>query len=293
MLAILRRGLVLGVAGALIGLAALAAGCGGGGDEEPTTETAAQGTTPAGGEDDGEAPAAEPLGPAEAKESIDEAEQRIADAVASDDCDTVNELNPISRPSLNTPERCRYMRRLDRLEATGAEEYGNAGAVIDYKSGARTLGAVLVRDSDGLFHVAFVNQFNEGESVGTPYAHEFDKAARLALKSLETKDCERYLEVVWRRTGRGAAGKEVACEYVEQNPVANLLEAQPGAKYERAGGNSTYAFYTLSTPPVNLTFVFARQSDQGAPPKAPPLPKDAGEYVLVDIYRTNDRLPGE
>lgn len=125
MLAIARRALPVALAStAVLGVATLEYACGGG-DEELTTE---------------------PLGPADAEESIADAQKRIAEALSSGDCDQVNEHNPTSRPGQSTSQRCEYLRRIARLESTGAEEYGDAGAVIDY--GDLLIAAGYERDND-------------------------------------------------------------------------------------------------------------------------------------------------
>ena len=116
--------------------------------------------------------AAEPPNPRcrEAKESIGEAQKRIDDALASKDCKRINDLNPLGRPGLSSAQRCAYLSQLAGLTPVGAEEYGDAGAVIDYKQGDRTIDAVLIRDADGRYTIAFFNPFNGRKTVGTPYA---------------------------------------------------------------------------------------------------------------------------
>jgi hypothetical protein len=268
----------------LLALACLvAAGCGGGGDTTSTDPT----TTSADVDGDGGGPPPA-LGPAKAKESVKDAEKRIADALESRDCDEINELNLLALTGLDAEQRCTYLKRLTGLKATGAEEYGDAGAVIDYALGRRTVSAVLLRDSDGLLHIAFLNPFNEEKTVGTPYAKEFDKAAEQAVKALEKGDCDAYVEVVFRRFGRGSLSDKEICEFVKSNPIANLLEAAPDAQLEKSGGNGAYAFYTLGTPRVNMTLVLASEQEDEAPKSAPPLPKGAAEYAYFGAYRTNE-----
>jgi hypothetical protein len=278
----------------VLAAALVSAGCGGGDDETtsggsttaPTTTGAQQEAT------GGDHPGAPPLGPAEARESVGEAQDRIAEAISSGDCDAINELNPLSRPALDTPERCEFLKRLDGLQALGAEEYGDAGAVIDYEGGVRTISAVLIRDEDGLFHIAFLNAFNDYETVDTPYAKQFDAVAKQAIEALERGDCPAYEKAAFRRFGRGSLDPASLCDYAKANPIGNLIEAQPDAKLERAGGSDAYAFFTLGTPGLNMTLVFAREQEQGAPPEAAELPADAAKYGYVDVYRTNARASG-
>jgi hypothetical protein len=272
-----RRGSVAGV-GWLLVLASIVAACGGGAESETTTTGSADGT--GGGEN---------LALSEPKETIEEARDRIAETLASGECKKINELNPVSRPSLSSSQRCTYLGRLDGLEVAGAEAYGDAGAVIEYENGERTYSAVLIRDSDGLFHLAFLNPFGAPEVVGTKYAKEFDETAERILKALEERDCKGYAEVAFLRFGRGRQEQKALCEFVEKNPIGNQLEVHPDAEYESAGGNGEYGFYTLATPATTWTLVFARQVDRkGQPPKLD-LPKDAATYAYVDAYLTGVR----
>jgi hypothetical protein len=228
--------------------------------------------------------------PPAARESIGKAEDRIKFLVATDDCDAINELNPVSRQQfLNTKDRCESLRRLDGLKVREAETYGDAGAVIDYANGKRTASAVLIRDQDGLFHVAFIDFFRGVPSVDTKLAKQFDGAADRAVKALANKDCDAFLDVASLRFGRGAGSRDQVCTFVEQNPIPNLFEAYPGAKAKRLGGNEGYGFYSVSTPAVHYTLVLAQQSEKRAPPKARPLPNGAAEYGFVDAYPTNSR----
>jgi len=228
--------------------------------------------------------------PTAAQESVKEAEGKIMFLLDSDDCEAINELNPVSRQEvLNTEERCEYLKRLDGLKVRGAEEYGDAGAVIDFASGKRTVSAVLIRDQDGLLHVAFIDLFRGVPSVDTKLAKQFDDAAERAVEALADKDCDAFLDVAYRRFGRGAGSTEQVCPRVEENPIAALFEAYPKAKVKRLGGNEAYGFYSVSTPAVHYTIVLAHETEKGAPPEAPPLPKGAAEYGFVDAYPTNTR----
>jgi hypothetical protein len=228
--------------------------------------------------------------PPAAQESIREAEEKIRFLLDSDDCDAINELNPVSRQELlNTEERCALLKRLDGLKVRGAEAYGDGGAVIDFASGTRTVSAVLIRDQDGLFHVAFIDLFRGVPSVDTRFAKQFDDAAERAVKALAKKDCDAFLDVAYQRIGRFAGSRDQVCTFVEQNPIANAFEAYPKAKVKRLGGNEAYAFYSVSTPAVHYTVVLAQQTEKGAPPEAPPLPKGAAEYGFRDAIVTNTR----
>lgn len=257
----------------MLALAGALAACGGG--DTPGTPGPEAMTTDAGRAGGGQP---QPLGPPEPKESVEDAQSRIGGALVSGDCEQINALNPGSRPEFDNPDRCAYLKRLVGFEPTGREEFGAAGAVIDYEAGARQSTAVLVRESDGLLDIAFFDPFSKGPTAGTEVAKQFAIAAEQTLAAIRRRDCAAYQKVVFHAFGRGSGDKSVLCDYVKKNPIANLLAAAPDAKLQRAGGNAAYAMYTLSTGAVNLTLVFARERDHGA-----------DHYGFVDVYRTNER----
>ena len=271
-----RRG--LGAAIAVAGMLALAAVVGGCGGDDSETTTPDEG----GGEN---------LELAKPKEDVDEARKRIAKTLATDDCKQINELNPVGRPSLSSKARCDYLRRLDGLEVSGAKAYGDAGAVIDYEIAERTYSAVLIRDSDGLYHVAFFNPYGVEKTVGTKYAKTFDQTANKTLEALKKRDCKAYSEVLFRRFGIGRQDDKVICEFVENSPIARQLEAFPDAEFKSSGGNADYAFYTLATPATHWTLVFARQADRKGQPSELDLPDDSATYAYVAAYPTALREP--
>jgi hypothetical protein len=281
--------LVIGVYAIALVIAAAALVAWLSGDDESENENGSNVQTQGAG-GPGEASQQGPMKPPPSREPVKKAEKKIGFVLASDDCDAINELNPSSRQEfLNTQDRCEYLKLLEGLKVRGAEEYGDAGAVIDFASGERTISAVLIRDRDGLFHVAFIDSFRGVPSVDTELAKQFDAAAERAVKALKNKDCDAFLDVAYRRFGSGAGDEEQVCPRVEQNPIANAFQAYPKAKVKRLGGNEGYGFYSVATPAVHYTLVLAQQTEKGAPPKAPKLPKGAAEYGYVDAYVTNTR----
>jgi hypothetical protein len=276
-LAVPRR--VLLITFALTGLAVGVAGGCGGGDEE------ADGGPPGNGNAASDEQA---LALPKAKESGEEASARFREAIESEDCEDVYELNPISRPQYNTKERCEFLRERLALDVSGAEDFAG-GAVIEYEGDQPRERAVSVLDADGRFHVVLTDSLLEGESIGTGPSAEFDAAAEDALEALEDGDCDAFREVAHRRYGPGGAPERAAtCEFVEQNPIPNMLDAYPDASLEPLGGNRDYAFYGFATPAAHLTFVMARQDDPNALPEGvDPLPDDAAEYAFVGLYLTN------
>jgi hypothetical protein len=109
------------------------------------------------------------------------------------------------------------------------------------------------------------------------------------VKALANRDCDAFLAVAYRRFGPGAGSRDQVCPRLEENAIANLIEAYPKARTTRLGGNEGYGFYSLATPAHHHTLVLAQQTEKQAPPNAPPLPKGAAEYGYVDSYLTNTR----
>jgi hypothetical protein len=270
------RGLLIVLALIVVGIAV---GCGGGDDATDDDRTVNGESTP---------PSEQALQLPKAKESAEQASARFAEAISSDDCKDVYELNPISRAQYDTKERCELFRTRLAHEVAGAEDFPG-GAVIEYETGRTTQRVVAVLDADGLFHVVLFDSLLEGESIGTEPATEFDAAAESALGALADRDCDAFSEVAHLRYGPGGAPEpEATCEFVEQNPIPNMLDAYPDATLEPLGGNRDYAFYGFATPAAHVTFVMARQEDpKGLPEAVDPLPDDAPEHAFVGLYLTN------
>lgn len=269
-------------------------GCGGEEGEKSASSTPSEATSTSAG-DGTEQPATPPLYPAaEPKESLSEAQRRIDDVLDNGNCDEIAELNPIIlQEALDTEQRCEYLRQLADLEAQGLEQYSNAAGVIDYLRDGRTITALLVLDQDGRYHIAFIDPFRGVESAGTEFAQGFERAADATFEVLANKRCPAFIRLAYRRFGAGAGSKKQICEHVENNPVANIVEAFPEARLRRLGGNAGYAFYRLQTPGVFVTLVFAEQTEENAPLTAAPLPPGSRKYAYVAAYHTNVRPPEE
>jgi hypothetical protein len=273
---------------AAVGLALVVmAGCGGG----STTSGAGSSTTATGGEGPGAAnttaKAAPKPGPPTDKESIEQAKDRIAEVASSNDCQQVNELNPLSRPGLNGKARCEALQRLAALKATGAAQYGDAG-VIEYALPSRPLAVLLVRDSDGLFKITYEDSRLRQPSIGTPFAKQFDAVADRAVKALAHKDCDAFYAVAFQEFGPSAGDKSAVCDGLDVNPLVPQLEKDPGAEPQRMGGNGSFAFYGLDLPGSFWTLVMAKETPSDVFPKgSPKLPKGAPTYGYVDAFRTN------
>jgi hypothetical protein len=206
-------------------------------------------------------PASGSIGPPPARESIDEAQERIAETIDSGDCDEINALAPIASASAqDTEEHCRSLEALADLEVSDAASYGDLAGVIDYSAGDHVVSAILVRDSDGFFHIVFTNPFNRSPTVGTPEAKQFDAAVKAGLEALKEEDCEAFLEVANPRLGLGTLSKKEACQAVRASGFAEILADKRRTRLKPLGGNGSYAFYGLDTPTVYFTIVAAKAS---------------------------------
>lgn len=231
----------------------------------------------------------QPVAPPAPKESIETAQARISEALSSDDCDVIHELNPLSRPELNTVDHCDSLKTLARAPVVSFARY-RGGAVIDYSSEGRIVTAVLIVDSDGLYRIATLDPYRTTPSVGSRVSAKFDRSARAAIKALRRNDCGAFLEVGLRRLGPDQS-PEVLCPYVNESPLNNFLLSDPKAQPQFLGGNGEYAFYRMSNAEVNFTIVMWRQSDLGVPQGSPPLPAGAPEYAYFDAFLTQRRAP--
>jgi hypothetical protein len=269
-----RAGSAFALAAAGITACVAISGCGGGQPPEASAGASHAAQPP------------KPVGPPHARESVRHAENRIQRLASSNDCDVVNELNLAHRPDLNTKARCDYLRGLAGLRAVDGEAYGDA-AVIDYALGIRTMSLVLMRQPDGLYHVAFPDYFVAGSSVGTKYAHQFTGAALRTVKALRTGDCRGFLANASRELGPGSVGKSQACEFVGDNPVATVFSTYQQASIVRLGGDRNFGFFGIASPGGYLTLAFARETPADYLPEGRSLPKGAPRYGFAGIFLTN------
>jgi hypothetical protein len=262
--------------------AALIAGCGSGGSggtqSTSTTRSSAQQTSKA---------KPERPGAPKPRESIQEAAARIKKVASSSDCGTVNQLNPIGRGNLDTETRCKSLQRLATLKPGGQAAYGGGG-VVQYQLPNSTLSVLLVLDSDGLFHVTYLDQWTPKPTIGTKFAKQFDAVAERAVDALRNKNCGAYYDVSFREFGPGALDKHAVCTHVNDAVLGEQLRADPKAKPVRMGGNGTFAFYGLDLPGAFWTLILAKETPSDvAPPGASKLPEGAPTYGYVDAFRTN------
>ncbi|MDQ2675388.1 MAG: hypothetical protein M3Y34_01145, partial [Actinomycetota bacterium] len=261
---------------AVAALLALAA-CG----REPSPEPTATGDGTATGEPE------EPIAPPRAKESIEDAAERLTRALESGNCKEILEFDLSSRPSADEKARCEGLTTLlGGRKVLGSEEF-KAGGVVDFEYGELGASAVLVVERDGRYHLAYVDTLLEGESAGTPAADEFDRAAADAFAALRDGDCDAFIQVANPRHGPGAAEKSAICDYVKASPVPGLAKSFPELKPMRLGANADYALYALATPDGFWTMVLGRAEDpQMLSESYEPLPADAPEFGFVDLIPT-------
>jgi hypothetical protein len=226
-----------------------------------------------------------------AKESIRDAERRITGALATGDCTQINALAPIEGAAASaTPDHCQSLKNLANLEVGGVAAYGDQGGVIDYRTTEGVISAILVRDSDGLFHIAFLNPFNTQPSVGTPFAKAFDGAVTGAVEALRDANCQAFLRVAYRRFGDGGLPESEVCQAVRESGFGAILRDNRHARPVPLGGNGSYAFYGVNTSIGFFTIVAAKETDSVPSSLAdavPPLPAGAPTYGYVQAYLTS------
>src|SRR6188472_2554645 len=81
--------------------------------------------------------AGKPIGPPPDRETIDEAQRRIAEVAASGDCNRIADLYTIGSASGTTPQACQLITQIGATNPAGIEAYGNEGGVIDYSTPKR------------------------------------------------------------------------------------------------------------------------------------------------------------
>jgi hypothetical protein len=262
-----------------LGAALALTACGGGG-----------GTTGSTSAKRGHAARPAPRGAPPQRESVGDAQRRIAGALATGNCTEIDKLAPLEgAAAYATPAYCQSLQNLANLEVGGAAAYRGLGGVIDYKTTDGVVSAILIRDSDGLFHVAFLNPFNTQASVGSPPARPFDAAARRGVEALRSGDCQAFLSVAYRRFGEGGLPEPSACQAVQSSGFGTILRGEGRVRPIPFGGNGSYAFYGLNTSIGFFTIVEAKESDSvpdSLGNAAVPLPAGAPTYGFVQAYLT-------
>lgn len=226
------------------------------------------------------------IAPPPIKEGIAEAQSRIADTIASGDCERIKALYTLASVENQTDEACAILATLGQSTPSGAQAYGNQAGVVEYSIEPEAASMVLVRDSDGLFHIAFVASQEASGTVNTPLAETADTVAGAAVEALRARDCEAFLRVANREGGIGALPEALACRAIEVDPIQAGLFDAPDARPRRLGGNAHFAFYGLGTPDSYFTIVLAKSGDSDSG-QSQSSGVASSEYGYVASYPTN------
>jgi hypothetical protein len=272
------RGPVRALPVALLVVAVCIAGCGGGdspastGGQLPVPDLSSRGAPPA-------------------NETFEEARTRIDNVIRTGNCGEINALSLLTTAAAgDSGELCRSLQAVAGLKALGAADYGDQAGVIDFAAGDHVLSMVVLRDSDGLFHVAFVSPFNGQTTINTPLATGFHAAAGRAVAAIRDRDCAGFLAVANRRLGPGTLPPAQACDAVTApGGLSDLLKGSPKTKPISLGGNGFYAFYAVPTRTAFLALVMAKETNAVPPSIAStsrPLPRGAPRYGYVQAYQT-------
>ena len=199
-----------------------------------------------------------PIGPPPAREDINAAQRRIADVAPSGDCDRIADLYTIGSASGRTPQACQLITQIGATTPSGAEEYGKEAGVIDYSTPSRGATLVMLRQADGLFHIAFTASHDPSPSAGTPIGKGANAVAASAVEAIHDADCDRFLDLAYQEGGIGLLGKPEVCYVLANDPVHGATFDAPDAHPRRLGGNAFFAFYDLNTPRAYVLTVLAR-----------------------------------
>lgn len=199
-----------------------------------------------------------PIGPPPDRENIKAAQRRIAAAAASGDCDRIADLYTIGSASGRTPQACDLITQIGAIAPTGVEEYGNEAGVIDYATPSRGATLVMLRQADGLLHIAFTASHGTVPAAGTPLGEGADAAAASAVEVIHAGDCDGFLELAYRGGGIGVLKKPEVCYVLVNDPIHGATFNSPDARPRRLGGNQFFAFYDLNTPGAYVLTVLAR-----------------------------------
>ena len=160
--------------------------------------------------------------------------------------------------------------------------------MIAFQRAARTFNWIMVRDSDGLLHLAYFDALTGPAGTEGKLEPTVREGGRpRATKALAKKNCKVFLKYANRRVGLGRDDDEDHLRAGEGNALARYLAARRQAQARaRSRAVPPTPFWGVDTPGSYLTLVAAKLTG----PKEG-IPKDAPEYGIVDIYQTNPRVP--
>lgn len=265
----------LAVAGALAGCGSSSSGSPSAGSNGPSQATPYQVVS-----------VGKPIGPPPDRESLRAAQQRIAAVAATGDCSRVADLFTIGSASGESAASCELITSIGAKKPAGMEAYGKQVGVIDYATPTRGATLVMVRQADGLLHIAFPAAHGTAPTAGTPLGKGSDAVAASAAKALHSHDCDGFLAVADPNAGIGALGKRVACFLFVNDPVQIATFDAPQARLHPLGGNAFFAFYELDTPRSYVLAVLARGLSSGGGASGA-----SGPYRYVASYPTDRTAP--
>ena len=224
-----------------------------------------------------------PIGPPSSREGIDAARRRIDQAIASKDCGRIGPLYTIGSPSRESRESCSLLVGLAQTTTAAgmSSSYGEEAGVLDYVASGESVSLVLVRQADGLFHIAFPVAHRAPASVGTEIGKDADAVAATLVNSVRAGSCAGFLSVVDPHAGVGSLPRDQACDSLQNDPIRAAAFNAPDVRPRRLGGNRLFAFYAFDTPGSYLTIVLAR-GDTGDPSGA------LGSYGYIASFVTNE-----
>jgi hypothetical protein len=263
---------------------AVLAGCGGGGDSGSASSGPAG---PSQATPYQVVSVGKPVGPPPDREDITAAQRRIASVAASGDCNRIADLYTTGSASGKTQQACALITQIGATTPTGTESYGNEAGVIDYATLSRGATLVLLRQADGLLHIAFSVPHDRSPSAGTPIGKGADAVAARAVKVLHDGNCDSFLGLAYREAGVGLLGKPEACYVLANDPIHGTTFNAPDARPQLLGGNQYFAFYDLNTPQAYVLMVLARNGLQANQPGGPA----SGPYRYLTSFST-DRTTG-
>jgi hypothetical protein len=225
----------------------------------------------------------ERIGPPPMKETIQQAAARIHRLIKSGDCGAINKLLPLSHTAGATTGRCHVTEQLASSSPVLVRSYKGLAGVIDYPRGAGFTTAVLVRDSDGLYHVAFFQSGERHTAANTDFDPQFTPAVGRALAAIRARDCTRFLKLSFHAFGPESGDLKADCARLqhENNTFAATLSDDPFAKPKLIGGNAYFAFYGIRSAFGYYTVVMILQ---------PRTPTAAGvaTHAYFDNYLVNE-----
>jgi hypothetical protein len=199
-----------------------------------------------------------PIGPPPDRENIDAAARRIAAAGATGDCNRIADLYTIGSASGRTQQACQLITQIGATTPTAAEQYGKEAGVIDYATPSRGATLVMLRQADGLLHIAFTASHDTAPAAGTQLGKGADALAASAVEVIHSGDCDRFLELAYREGGIGLLGPPQVCFVLANDPIHGATFDAPGARPRPLGGNAYFAFYELNTPRAYVLTVLVR-----------------------------------